>query len=104
MKVKMLDYQMLVTLNESSVRANRKQNLPREDMPTERRRSYFVNYYTDHEYAGQRDIRMCVVLKPGVRMAWLDVSPKEFAAIPELELSELEWEAIHCTGTPPWAE
>ena len=35
------------------------------------------------------------------KTVWLDMSPHEFAGIPELELSEDEWETAMCAGTPP---
>lgn len=103
-KMKVLDYQMLMLLNESSIQANRKQNLQPEQTPGNPRRQYTVNFHFDHEWAGQRDIRMSVILKPGVKTVWLDVSPQEYATIPEVEMSELEWEAAVCVGTPRWTE
>ncbi len=104
MKMKMISYRELVKLNESSVRASRKQNLQPEQIPNDPDRQYTVNFKFDHEWAGQRDIRISVILKPGVQTAWLDVSTDEFAAIPEVEVSELEWEAAVCVGTPRWTK
>jgi len=104
MKMKVLDYQMLVMLNESSIRAGRKQNLRPEQMPVDTQKQYIVNFRFDHAWVGGRDIRLSIILKPGVQTAWLDVSPQEFAAIPEIELSELDWEAAVCVGTPRWTE
>ena len=104
MKMKMLDYQTLVMLNESSIRARRKQNLQLEQMPSDPHKQYAVNFHMDHEWEGRREVRMSIVLKPGIQTAWLDVSPEEFAAILEVEASELEWEAAVCAGTPPWTE
>jgi len=103
-KLKTLDYQTLVMLNESSLRDGRKQNLPPEQMPSDHNRQYIVNFKFDHQWAGEQDIRMSVILKPGVLTAWLDVSPEEYDAIPETEMSELEWEAAVCVGTPRWTE
>ena len=103
-KMKMLDYQGLMMLNESSIRCGRKQNLQPEQMPSNSHKRYTVNFHFDHEWVGQQDIRMSVILKPGVQTAWLDVSPEEYAAIPEVEMSELEWEAAVCVGTPRWTE
>ena len=100
----MLDYHRLVRLNESSIRDGRKQNLSPEQMPGDTHRQYTVNFHFDHEWAGQRDVRMSVILKPGIQTVWLDVSPKEYAALPEVELSELEWEAAVCVGIPRWTE
>lgn len=102
--LKTLDYETLVTLNESSIRAGRKQSLPPEQMPHDPDRQYLVNFRFDHHWGEQRDVRMSVVLKPGVLTAWLDVSSEEYDAIPEVELSELEWEAAVCVGTPPWTD
>lgn len=104
-EMKILSYQMLAMLNESSIRAGRKQNLSPEQMPSDLNRQYTVNFKFDHEWTGgQPDIRMSVILKPGVKSVWLDVSPQEFAAIPEFEMSELAWEAAICVGTPHWVE
>lgn len=102
--MKVLDYQRLMMLNESSIRTSRKQNLQPEQIPSDSHRQYTVNFRFDHEWAGRQDIRMSIVLKPGVQTAWLDVSRQEFAAIPEVEVSELEWEAAVCVGTPRWTE
>ncbi len=102
--MKMLDYQRLVTLNESSIRTSRKQNLKPEQIPSYSGRQYIVNFHFDHKWGDLRDVRMSVILKPGILTAWLDVSPEEYDAIPEVEMSELEWEAAVCVGTPRWTE
>ena len=104
MKMKILDYQTLAMLNESSIRAGRKQNLRPEQIPADPQRQYIVNFHFDHEWVGERDTRLSVILKPGVQTAWLDVSPQEFAAISEFEVSELDWEAAVCVGTPRWTD
>jgi len=103
-KMKVLDHERLVRLNESSGRAGRKQNLQPERIPSDSKGQYIVNFRFEHEWGGERDIRMSVILKPGVLTAWLDVSPEEYAAIPEVEMSEFEWEAAVCVGTPRWTE
>lgn len=103
-KMKVLDYQTLALLSESSMRAGRKQNLKLEQMPSDQRKQYIVNFHFDHQWSGGQDVRMSVILKPGVQTVWLDVSPQEYAAIPEVELTELEWEAAVCVGTPRWTE
>lgn len=102
--MKMLDYQRLVTLNESSICASRKQNLKPEQIPSDSGRQYIVNFHFDHKCGDLRDIRMSIILKPGILTAWLDVSPEEYDAISEVEMSELEWEAAVCVGTPRWTE
>ncbi len=103
-KMKVLDHQRLVMLNESSIQDSRKQNLHPEQLSSNRRRQYIVNFHFDHEWGELRDVRMSVILKPGVLTAWLDVSPEEYDAIPEVEMSELEWEAAVCVGTPRWTK
>ena len=103
-KMKILDQQRLVMLNESSIRVGRKQKLRPEQIPSDPDKQYIVNFHFDHQWGDQRDVRMSVILKPGVLTAWLDVSQKEYDAIPEFELSELEWEAAVCVGTPRWTE
>jgi len=103
-KMKMMDYDLLLRLNESSLRAGRKQNLRTERIPGDTARRYVVNFNFDHEWSGGQDVRMSVILKPAETTAWLDVSSEEFAAIPEFEVSELEWESAVCVGTPHWVE
>jgi len=101
-KMKVLDYESLVKLNESSTRAGRKQNLRPEQIPSDSDGQYIVNFHFDHKWEDIQDIRMSVILKLGVLTVWLDVSPEEYSAIPEVEMSELEWEAAVCVGTPRW--
>ena len=102
--MKILDYQTLVTLNESSIRAGRKQSLRPEQIPINSGRQYIVNFHFDHQWGDQRDVRMSVILKPGVQTAWLDVSSEEYEAIPQIEMTELEWEPAVCVGTPRWTD
>ncbi|MBI2847559.1 MAG: hypothetical protein HYX83_00125 [Chloroflexi bacterium] len=102
-KMKVLDYPMLVRLNESSISAGRKQNLKPEHLPENTERRYIVNFHFDHEWTSGRDVRMSVILKPAIQTVWLDVSPEEYQAISEAEMTELEWEAAVCVGTPRWA-
>ena len=104
MKLKILDLQRLLSLNESSLKAGRKQNLRPDQLPDDPYRQYTINFKFDHEWAGGHDIRLSVILKPGVKTVWLDVSQEEFAAIPEVEMLELDWEAAVCVGTPRWVE
>ena len=102
--MKVLDYQNLVRLNESSIRAGRKQNLQPEQMPLDKNRQYIINFHFDHEWQGEKDIRLSVIMEPGVRTAWLDVSPDEYDAIWEVQMPELDWEAAVCVGIPPWTK
>lgn len=101
MKMKRLDYRTLARLNASSIQAGRRQHVPPERMPSERTGPFPVNFHALHEWDGRRDIRMSVVLTAGGQTSWLDVSPEEFAAIPEVEVSDVEFEAADCPGTPP---
>lgn len=101
--LKFLDYQKLVELNLSSIRAGRSQNLPPERIASDPRERYPVNLHLVHERAGQRDVRLSVLLNNRGQTAWLDVSPQEFAGLPDVEVSEEEWEAVTCTGNPPAA-
>jgi hypothetical protein len=102
MKLRVLDHQTLVALNRSSIRAGRSQNLRAEQIPTRPHDHYWINAHTVRERDGQQVVRVCVVLdlRSG-ETAWLDVSPEEFARIPEIEVSEFVWEAVMCTGNPP---
>ena len=99
-KLKELDYQILIKLNASSIRAGRRQNLSPRRVPSQLHEPYPVNHHVLHEWKGGQDVRMSVVLTSGGQTAWLDVSQEEFAAIPEVEMTELEWEAALCPGTP----
>ena len=100
--MKVLDYPTLIKLNESSIRAGRKQNLRPEQIPADRGKTYTVNFHFDHEFDGQKDMRLSVILQLGVLTVWLDVSQEEYDAIPDVLMSELEWEAVVCVGVPPW--
>ena len=101
--MKVMDSKILMKLNESSVKQGRKQNLKSEQIPAERN-SYIVNFHFDHELDGKKDVRLSVIMEPGVRTAWLDVSYEEFDSIPEVQMAELEWEAAVCVGVPPWTK
>ncbi|HEX9976299.1 MAG TPA: hypothetical protein VGA82_03525 [Dehalococcoidales bacterium] len=83
-KMKVLDHQTLLRLNESSLRAGRKQNLRAEQLPKRRRRQYIVNFHFDHKWGDLQDVRMSVILKPGVLRS---VCPAEFDNMPELKYS-----------------
>jgi hypothetical protein len=102
--MKVLTYDDLVRLNDSSISAGRNQNLKPEAMPRDTGRLYTVNFQFDHDWNGQKDKRLSVILQPGVRTAWLDISVEEFNAIPDTILTELEWEAAVCVGIPPWVK
>ncbi len=102
--MKCLDHASLLRLSRSSRDAARKQSLPEELMPSDGDRRYVVNFRFEHEWAGGKDVRLSVVLKPGALTAWLDVSQEEYDAIPDVELSELEWEEAVCVGIPRWME
>jgi hypothetical protein len=101
--MKVMDSKILMKLNGSSVKQGRKQNLKSEQIPAERN-SYIVNFHFDHELNGEKDVRLSVIMEPGVRTAWLDVSCQEFGSIPEVQMAELEWEAAVCVGVPPWTK
>ncbi len=101
-KMKVLDRELLLSLNESSVRAGRKQNLSQEQLQGAVRPRYIVNFHFDHNWQDLHDVRLSVILIPGNLTAWLDVSAEEYAAIPETDMPELEWEAAVCVGTPRW--
>ncbi|MCH7705520.1 MAG: hypothetical protein IIB33_00535 [Chloroflexi bacterium] len=101
MKMKALDHDMLLTLNKSSIQAKRRQNLRPEQMPSRPQERYWINAHTFQERDDVQDIRICVVLDMDTsQTAWLDVSPSEFAAIQELDVSVAEWETAMCAGTP----
>jgi hypothetical protein len=100
--MKVLSYNDLIRLNESSIKAGRRENLKPEQIPSNHDREYIVNFHFDHKWNKQKDVRLSVILEPGKRTAWLDVSPEEYSLIQEVQMSELEWEAAVCVGIPPW--
>lgn len=102
-KMKVLDHPLLLALNESSRAAGRKQTINPEHLVAPREQ-YIVNFRFDHRWQDLHDVRLSVILKPGLLTAWLDVSKEEYDAIPEVEMSELEWEAAVCVGVPRWVE
>ena len=102
MKIKVLDHETLLALNESSIRAGRSQNLRPHHLPAKPRDRYWINTHMPRERDGLQEVRFCVVLRIfGGETAWLDVSPEEFAAIPEVDLPVAEWEPAMCAGNPP---
>lgn len=102
MKMKVLDYEALLTLNDGSIQAGKSQNLRSEQLAGKPQDRYWVNDHRIRERDGQHEVRICVVLSLYAgQTAWLDVSPDEFAAIPEIDVSEEEWETAMCAGTPP---
>ena len=101
--MKCLDHASLLRLKQSSRDAGRKQSLP-DEVPLDRDRRYVVNFRLEHEWNDRKDVRLSVVLKPGALTAWLDISQEEYDAIPDVELSELDWEEAVCVGIPRWVE
>ncbi|MBI2855389.1 MAG: hypothetical protein HYX93_00905 [Chloroflexi bacterium] len=102
MKLKVFDHETLIRLDDSSKRAGRAQNLRQEQLSTAPQGRHWVNAHLERVGAGQQEVRMCVVLDLNAgKTAWLDVSPQEFAAIPEVEVPYLEWTAAMCAGNPP---
>jgi hypothetical protein len=102
--MKVLDFQLLLKLNENSVKAGRSQHMTPEQLPLSRQKPFIINFYFDHECKGQKDIRCSVILEPGILTAWLDVSPEEFDSIKTVEMPELDWEAAVCVGIPAWVK
>ena len=100
--MKVLGYRDLIRLSESSRKAGRSRHLAPEQVPIRRDDRYIANFHFDHEWQGRKDVRLSVILEPGVRTAWLDVSPEEYAAIKEVLMTEMEWEAAVCVGIPRW--
>ena len=102
--MKVLDYQSLLKLNESSLKAGRAQHIPSEQLPADKQKPYIINFHFDHEWNDKKDMRCSVILEPGVRTAWLDVSLEEFVAITTVQMTELDWEAAVCVGIPAWVK
>ncbi len=102
--MKVLDYQSLLKLNESSLKAGRAQHIPKEQFPADKQKQFIINFHFDHEWNGQKDVRCSVIIEPGVRTAWLDVLLEEFDAITTVQMPELDWEAAVCVGIPGWVK
>ena len=101
MKMKAIEHDMLLMLNNSSIQAGRSQNLRPEQLPSRPQDSYWINAHSIRDQDEVQEIRICVVLDLDTsQTAWLDVSPKEFAAIQVVEISIAEWEIAMCAGTP----
>jgi len=102
MKMKVFGHDMLLGMNERSIRAGRSQYLRPERVPVEPRERYWVNSHSIRERSGQEEVRICVVLNLFTgQTTWLDISIEEFATIPEVDLGFPEWETAMCAGTPP---
>ncbi|MBI4202231.1 MAG: hypothetical protein HY532_03845 [Chloroflexi bacterium] len=101
MKLKMLDHPTLVRLNQSSIGAGRRQHLPPELLAKASQTRYPVNLAVHRQRDGQHEVRLSVVLDAAGQSAWLDVSPQEFSAIPEVEVIFDVWEGVMCAGNPP---
>ena len=102
MKMRVLDHQTLLKLNHNSIQAKRRQNLPLAVLPAQPQNRYWITYHNVLERNGHQEVRLCVLLDLFVgNTAWLDVSSDEYAAIPETDVSDQEWETAMCAGTPP---
>ena len=101
MKMKAVDHDTLLMLNQSSIQAKRSQNLRPEQVPSKPQDTYWITVHTVKEQDDVQAVRMCVVLDvDNSQTAWLDVSTNEFEDIQELELSLADWEVAMCAGTP----
>jgi hypothetical protein len=101
-KLKVFDHETLLRLNGSSVQAGRSLSLSSQKLSINPQDRHWVNDHRNLERNGQQEIRMCVVLSLNAGLtAWLDVSPEEFEAIPEVDVPYLEWTAAMCAGNPP---
>ena len=101
-KIRVLDHETLLALNESSIRAGRYQFMRPHHLPDNPRDRYWINAHMNRERDGRPEVRVCVVLRIyGGETAWLDLSPEEFAAIPEIDVPVEEWEVALCAGNPP---
>lgn len=105
MKMKVIDHAILSALNENSIQAGRSQNLRPGRISGKPQGRYWINEHMVRERDGQQEVRMCVLLSLySGQTVWLDVSSDEFATIPEIDVSDDEWETAMCAGTPPWSQ
>ena len=100
-KLRLLDYQTLLRLNESSIRAGRLHHLPTELLAATPQQRYPINLCLPRRRGQQEEVRLSVVLDLAGQTAWLDVSPEEFISIPEVDVLFDVWEGAMCAGNPP---
>ncbi len=104
MNMTVLDHETLLRLNESSIEAGRAQNLTADQLPAESGDRYWINAHKERDQDNRPEVALCVVLNLDTgQTVWLDVSSEEFAAIPEVDVPEAEWETAMCAGNPPSA-
>ncbi len=102
MKMKVVDHATLLALNDSSIQSGRRQNLRPEWISGKPQGRYWITEHRVRERDSEQEMRMCVVLSLYAgQTAWLAVSSDQFEAIPEIEVSDDEWETAMCAGTPP---
>ena len=102
--MKVIDYPLLLKLNENSEKAGRSQHISPDQLPVDKQKPFIINFYFDHVWNGQKDIRCSVILESGIRTVWLDISPAEFDSIKTVQMPELDWEAAVCVGIPAWVK
>ncbi|MBI4338798.1 MAG: hypothetical protein HY680_02455 [Chloroflexi bacterium] len=100
-KLRILDYEALVRLNDSSIHAGRLRNLPRESLAAAPQRRYPINLWLPRRRGSQEEVRLSVVMDAAGQSVWLDVSPQEFDAIPQVDVLFDIWEGAMCAGNPP---
>ncbi len=103
MRLKVMDRQMLLALNDTSQRAGCKHTLtPAETAPTQEGR-YWISSHLERKRDGKAaEVCACVVLNLQTSLAaWLDLTWEAYNAIPLQEVDVIEWETVVCVGDIP---
>ncbi|MBI4313006.1 MAG: hypothetical protein HY681_14690 [Chloroflexi bacterium] len=100
-KLKFLDHPTLARLNAGSIRSGRLQHLPEGALAGPPQTRYPINLAIPRARDGRQEVRVSVVLDLAGQSAWLDITPEEFNAIPEIEVLFDVYEGIMCAGNPP---
>jgi hypothetical protein len=82
-RLKVMDLQMLQTLNDSSIRSGGKHTLTADQMGPTPEGRYWISTHLLWEKAGRQEVCACIVLNLRTSLAdWLDLSLQELNAIP----------------------
>lgn len=76
-------------------------NLSGSTLLNNRQSGYPINYHEIRHRKGTDEVRVSVVLNLAGQTAFLDITPEEFAAIPEVAVLFDVWEGVMCAGNPP---
>ncbi|MBI4312853.1 MAG: hypothetical protein HY681_13890 [Chloroflexi bacterium] len=102
MRLKVMDRQMLLALNDSSIKAGHKHALAHAQTAPTAEGRYWVSSHLERNGGGEAEVCACVVLDLQKTLAaWLDMTKEAFDAIPYREVDLIEWETVVCVGDIP---